>query len=298
LTAGGAMAAQEANFPVAMTMNDNHLQSFVPPKWGIKLLQLRRCILDNILYPHITIKNLKFDHVTCISEDLKSNLIDLGVPVQKAKVIYQGIPLHRFPMKDNPGILHKPIHLCYVGQLQEWKGVHLAIPALASLLKKNPDGYWLELIGTGDAGYTDRLVSDIKYNNIEKNVHFRGRVPPDQIGKIYRKHDVFLFTSTWEEPFGLTHLEAMASGTPVISTFRGGMKEFLIHEENCLIFNPDQPGHLAEQVGRIVNDDKLRHKIIYNARQTIEQKFSASHYVDHIEKFLEWTIKNHHISSA
>jgi glycosyltransferase involved in cell wall biosynthesis len=103
---------------------------------------------------------------------------------------------------------------------------------------------------------------------------------------LYRTHDVLAFTSTWKEPFGLTHLEAMASGTPVVSTTVGGQGEFLRDGENALTVPAGDSGALADSLERIVRDDALRRRLAFQGRKTVEQRFTLSRYVDELDAWL------------
>ncbi len=288
LTTGSAMAAQKLGIPVAFTMNDDHLKSFVPATAPTSVRKAARCILDATLDRTITLRNLDLSHVACISKNLKQSLLDRGVPIPNAEVIYQGIPLDRFPMKNgDPTQLHKPIRLLYSGQLHEYKGTHLALTALQQLNNKNPGSFSLTIAGTGPDHYVHHLLNQAKKLDIESCVSFAGLIPRDEMSSIYQDHDVLLVTSLWQEPFGLTHLEAMGSGTPVISTFRGGMKEFLVHGEMCLVFDPDAPDDLAAKIKTLSEDQPLREKIIRNARTMIEEEYCVKRYAQHLEEFLQ-----------
>ena len=117
-------------------------------------------------------------------------------------------------------------------------------------------------------------------------VRFLGRVPHTEIAALYRSHDVFVFPSIWREPFGLTHLEAMASGTPVVSTTEGGPGEFLVDGENSLTFPKEDSESLADALARFAADPVLALRIARNARAMVEARFSLDRYVVDIEAFL------------
>jgi len=288
LTTGSAMAAQKLGIPVAFTMNDDHLKSFVPATAPTSLRKAIRCLLDATWDRRITLRNLDLSHVACISKNLKQSLLDRGVPIQNAEVIYQGIPLDRFRMKTGDSTqLHNPIRLLYSGQLHEYKGTHLALTALQQLNNNRPGAFSLTIAGTGPDHYVHHLQNLAKKLGIESLVSFKGKIPRDDMPSTYQEHDILLVTSLWEEPFGLTHLESMGSGTPVISTFRGGMKEFLVHGKMCLVFDPDVPDDLATKIQTLVEDQPLREKIIRNARAMIEEEYCVKRYSKHLEDFLK-----------
>lgn len=292
LTTGAAMAAQDLNIPVAFTMNDTHLRSYAPSTSLCPPRKAIRTLLDATVDREITLQNLNLTHVTGISRHLIDELQDNGVPVPYAEVIYQGIPIEQFPIKqENPAWLHHSIRLLYAGQLHAYKGVHKALTALEQLNRDTPNKFELTLAGTGPQSYIDRLHNLAAELGLGDSLTFAGALTQDRLASLYRESDILLVTSLWEEPFGLTHLEAMASGTPVISTFRGGMKEFLIHEENCLTFDPDSPGGLTREIQKMAADQPLRERLIKNARAMVENKFTTKRYTRDLAAFLERTIQ-------
>lgn len=90
----------------------------------------------------------------------------------------------------------------------------------------------------------------------------------------------------WTEPFGLTHLEAMASGTPVVSTNDGGHAELLRHGQNALVFEKGDSVDLAAQIARLVSESGLAPRLAAQARRDVEQHFSLTRYIDDLEHFL------------
>lgn len=291
LTTGAAIAAQDLGIPVAFTMNDDHLKSHAPTP-PTSLRKAVRCLLDATWDRTITLRDLDLTHTACISDQLKQSLLAQDIPIPNAEVIYQGIPLEDFPLKKTElGALHQPIRLCYAGQLHEYKGVHLALSALDQLQQKHPGKYQLKIVGTGPEAYLHRLHKQVQSQGLSSQVEFEGHVNRSRISQYYQESDLLLVTSLWEEPFGLTHLEAMASGTPVISTFRGGMKEFLIDGENCLIFDPDRPDHLASQIETLVDHEPLRTQIIQKALTLVTHTYSIKRYTRDLINFLNRTIQ-------
>ena len=288
LTTGAAMAAQKLGIPVAYTLNDAHIKSHAPVTVPTSLRKAIRCLLDATWDRTITLHDLDLMNTTCISSHLKQSLLNQNIPIQNSEVIYQGIPLAQFPMKETtPFELHRPIRLLYSGQLHEYKGVHLAISALHQLQQKKPGDYHLKIMGAGPEAYMQRLRKQVHSLGLNSQVDFEGLVDRSCISQYYQNSDILLMTSLWEEPFGLTHLEAMASGIPVISTFRGGMKEFLIGEENCLLFDPENPSDLSEKIQKVSSDAPLRKKIIQQARSMVEKDFSIKRYTQDLAAFLK-----------
>jgi len=83
------------------------------------------------------------------------------------------------------------------------------------------------------------------------------RRPRDELPRAYAEADALVFPVRWREPWGLVPLEAMAVGRPVVATGTGGSGEYLRHEENCLLFEPDRPSALAAALTRLAGDEAL-----------------------------------------
>ena len=286
LTVGPARAAEDSGAPVAYTLNDESILGYLAGAFSLNPRRLARYVVENFLIPGITLKGLRMERCTCISALLESNLLARGLPAPDVQVIYQGIPIERFPLKDEPGGFQTPTRLLYAGQLHAYKGVHDLIGAAHAIAEaRGKDAARVSIVGSGPPDYEQRLRSAAEAGGAE--IDFRGRVPHDEMPSVYREHDILVFPSTWQEPFGLTHLEAMASGTPVVSTANGGQGEFLEHDGNALVFEKGNTEQLARCIGRLMDDAELRRRLAENGRRTVEERFALDRYVADLEEFLE-----------
>jgi glycosyltransferase involved in cell wall biosynthesis len=160
--------------------------------------------------------------------------------------------------------------LLYLGRLDERKGIHLAVDALREL----PPGATLTIQGTGDAEYERRLRTQATEHRLDERVVFSAE-PRDRLPAVYAAADVLVFPVQWEEPWGLVPLEAMAVGRPVVASGTGGSREYLRHEENCLVYEPrDSPAALAAAITRLAGDPALRERF---RRYGFE---AAAHYTE------------------
>ena len=286
LTPAPAKIAEKSGVPVVYTFNDENITSFLSHPFGLTPKKCAHWFLDKFIMPDITLDGLNFTYSTCISKILKRNIIAKGLPIEASRIIYQGIPIERFPMKVGEIKVHDPIKILYAGQLHAYKGVHTLLAALEILQKREGvPAFTLTIVGKGPDDYTKRLHDEA--TNIGPSVTFLGLVPHSEMPAIYREHDLFVFPSIWEEPFGLTHLEAMASGLPVVSTANGGQGEFLQDEENSLVFPPDEESILADQLLRLMTNHGLYAKLVRKGRSTVEDNFTFSRYVDDLESLLQ-----------
>lgn len=147
--------------------------------------------------------------------------------------------------------------LLYVGRMDDRKGVHVAVDALARL----PDEATLMLQGSGDEGYVRSLRERIDALGLGERVSWPAR-PRTKLGELYAEADAVLFPVQWQEPWGLVPLEAMAVGRPVVATGTGGSAEYLRDGENSLVYEPrDSPQALAGAVTRLASDPALRARL-------------------------------------
>ena len=287
---GSTQAAMDSGVPVAYTFNDFHVAGYRSAPFGLTPRAFGRYVADNWIFRGITFKSQNFKNATCISHMLKKKLLEKGVPIKDARVIYQGIPVENFPEKASPGKITHPPHLLYVGQLHPYKGVHTLIEAAHLIADDmNHPNLAVSIVGDGTEPYIGQLMKKALQGHA--TVEFTGKIARAELPGIYREHDILVFPSTWQEPFGLTHLEAMASGTPVISTADGGHGEFLKDGENALIFEKEDPEGLAAQILRLISDNDLARRLATTARAMVEQEFSLQRYVTDIEAFLQEVVR-------
>jgi glycosyltransferase involved in cell wall biosynthesis len=282
LTLGAARAAENSGIPVVYTFNDEHLAGYAPKlsNWGPR--QMLGHLVDHTLLRRNTLASLKLENSTCISQMVKDRLLSQNVLIPAARVIYQGIPIEQFPLKAEPGSLHEPARLLYVGQLHAYKGVHTLIRAAHQAAPEVGNGcLHLTIVGDGDASYVRELKA--LASNGPAEVTLGGRVSHSQVARVYRSHDVLIFPSIWKEPFGLTHIESMASGTPVISTANGGQGEFLIDGVNALLFEEENESQLKQNILKLTKNPRMSRDLALQARQTVENRFTLTRYLDDLE---------------
>jgi len=215
------------------------------------------------------------------------------VDFEKLKVIYPGIETEIFnPQKTSydKKVHLKPNSILAVARPVPAKGIDRIIDAL-SLLKHKIDfnlyigGDTIEKDKSTEEIQTERqIVELIKKYKIEKNVNFIGRIPHDTLlPAYYRAASVFILASRYE-PFGLTTLEAMASGTAPIVSSIAGSKEIIVDGLNGFVVDTHDRKKLAEYILKLLQDKKLNKKISENAAFTIEEHYSWDKI---IEKFIE-----------
>jgi glycosyltransferase involved in cell wall biosynthesis len=118
-----------------------------------------------------------------------------------------------------------------------------------------------------------RLQDVAKECNVCDRVVFTGRKARSILKYYYAAADVFISTP-WYEPFGITPLEAMACGTPVIGSNVGGIKYSVVDERTGFLVPPHEPGILAHKIIQLLNDAALHQTMSKNAIKHVRNNFT------------------------
>jgi glycosyltransferase involved in cell wall biosynthesis len=167
------------------------------------------------------------DLLIAVSQRTKSAVLRLGASERKIRVVYNGVDSQKFSSSSLPPSAHefkkgKKIVL-FLGRLTEQKGPVQFLHAAKKVLCVNPDTLFV-VAGKGEL--LPLLINMSLELGISKSVRFLGFVPEEEQRMIYKMADVYVMPST-SEPFGITALEAMASGVPVIISKTSGVSEIV-----------------------------------------------------------------------
>jgi glycosyltransferase involved in cell wall biosynthesis len=165
-------------------------------------------------------------HVCFLSEYLRALHQEARIELPSSEVIYGGMPTVEFyePVRGQRDI-SEPLRILYAGQVTPDRGLHTAIEALGHMDCILRSQLTLSVAGDGPPDYLERLKTEVEALGLTDCVSFLGKVPHGQMAKIYREHDVLIFTSTRQEGLGFVMVEAMLAGCAVITTGSGGAME-------------------------------------------------------------------------
>lgn len=187
-----------------------------------------RSIYDKMIYNFIT-------KIITVSDYIKITVPSF-YPKERIQVVPNGIDLEVFSSSNTQsticrkdiGLSDEDFVIVYSGRINKEKGISELIDAML-LLKEHTSIKLLIIGGTffGNAKSEDRFVSSLKNKakSIEDRIVFTGFVPYKNVPDYLRIADVAVLPSMWEEPFGLTIVEAMAAGLPLVTTRSGGIPE-------------------------------------------------------------------------
>jgi glycosyltransferase involved in cell wall biosynthesis len=202
--------------------------------------------------------------ILTVSEASKRDILEyFNVPPEKIDVIYNGID-ERFgnppPEEDVIRVreryqLDGPFIL-YAGNIKPHKNLGRLIEAFHILRATGPEFESVKLVIIGDeiAKYA-ALRHAVHRHKLHKHVRFLGFVPARTLAILYRLAAVFVFPSLYEG-FGLPPLEAMASGTPVITSNVSSLPEVV--GDAAVLIDPLRPDAIADALRRVLSDSDLR----------------------------------------
>lgn len=179
------------------------------------------------------------------------------------------------------------LSLLAAGRLSPEKGLDTAVAALGELARRGVSGVRLVIVGSGERGYAAELQAAAARIAPGASIDFHPPVPKEAMPHLYREFEVFLFPSRWEEPFGRTLVEAMASGMVVIGTATGGAAEILEHGVNGLVFPPGDASSLADAIQRLLDEPGLGDRLASAGRTLALSRFDIEDMVSGIEKALQ-----------
>jgi D-inositol-3-phosphate glycosyltransferase len=186
-------------------------------------------------------------------------LVRLGVPRNRMELVPSGVNTDRFA-PDGPAVPRdsgRP-RILTVARLVERKGIEDLIRALPAV----PDAELVVVGGPPEAGldsdaYARKLNRLARACKVGDRVRLAGAVPAHEMPAWYRSADV-LAATPWYEPFGLSPLEAMACGVPVVASAVGGLIDTVVDGVTGDLVPPRDPAVLARTLRLLVGDEMRR----------------------------------------
>jgi glycosyltransferase involved in cell wall biosynthesis len=183
--------------------------------------------------------------VVCSTRSYAETSPVLRYTLDKLQIVPLGVEMPKhYPPVQTQGP-RGPGHLLFVGQLKDYKGLHVLIEALSSLVKAGND-ITLSVVGTGPE--STRLESMTKELGLSERVVFHGNVPTDKLPEMYAGCDLLVLPSvSRREAFGLVVLEAFSAGKHVVASDIPGLNE-LVSRGGGTLAQPEDPASLADAI--------------------------------------------------
>jgi glycosyltransferase involved in cell wall biosynthesis len=227
---------------------------------------------------------LAADAVTVNSSVTRQAVVDTAGPLPRLETIPMGVSITPAdPRQQDLARELRAAHrrgagplLLFIGRMVEEKGVADLVQAVRLLRETHPDVHAL-LVGEGqERPAMERLAAQA---GVAAHITFTGWVEPTDIPAYLRAADVFVGPSRtapdgWVEAQGLTFLEAMAAGLPVVATRTGGIVDYVIDGETGMLVPERAPEQIADAVARLLSDPELTRRMSTSAQQRVQRDLS------------------------
>jgi len=197
------------------------------------------------------------DAIITVSESTRRQVVALlGVPEARVRVVHHGARRLDFPSAPRePVILH-------VGALQARKNIVRLVEAFEAL-----DESW-RLVLAGAAGFgAAEILERIARSPARSRISMPGYITPAELAGWYARATVFAFPSL-DEGFGMPLLEAMAAGTPVVTSNRSALPE--VAGDAALLVDPEDTAALASALRQLTGDAELRKELAHRGKARVQ----------------------------
>lgn len=214
--------------------------------------------------------------IIAVSQSTRKDLRDLfSVPARKISVIPEGVDVKLLPLKDRTVDVRRKYklperYLLFVGTLEPRKNVPHLVRAFGALARQ-PKYRDVGLVLAGAWGHKgSEVFEEIAEQNLKARVWYLGYLPHNEKLNALKQATAFVFPSLYEG-FGLPVLEAMALGTPVVTSRVSSLPE--VAGTAALLVDPEDTGELTRALGRVLDSAGLRARLV-SAGRAQAAKFS------------------------
>ncbi len=282
----------KVNGTITMAQGDINAAHFVHSSWlrSPEFSAGKNLDLDGLYQRLFTSLNASWEKqafakskvVVAVSKRVQQELVEIGIPTDRIRVILNGVDLHEFSPGDTDrskfGLPQGVTLALFAGDIRTpRKNLDTVLHALVQVPELH-----LAIAGITEGSPYLHLAKEL---NLSERVHFLGH--RQDVPQIMKVVDFFVFPSRYET-FGLVVLEAMATRIPVITASTTGASEVVTPECGVVLLDPNDTDTLAKELGALTNDPEKRLQMGQAARVEAEKhswESMAQHYVDLFEEF-------------
>jgi glycosyltransferase involved in cell wall biosynthesis len=201
---------------------------------------------------------------------------------RKLEMIPNAIDLDEYGDVSPKQFARDELVLGYIGRLADDKGIRESILAVSALRKQDAPRTTLRIAGSGP--YEAELRRLVKAESLSDQVQFLGPVFGDEKRRFWKDIDVFLFPTFHREGLPYTILEALASGTPTITTRVGGIPDVIKDGIHGLVLDEHTPAAVAEAVRALTDDRELPRRMSSAALSRAREHYGVQRLADQFDR--------------
>ncbi len=256
--------------------------------------------LHNDIPDNIYINGLKKCKILSISEYLTKKIISVcGNEIKKnIFILKNGFNCEKFnqeltekqkiELKDNLQIESDKKIILFAGRITPEKGIKELLEAYEKI---DNDNIVLLIVGSHNFGAnnTSNFEQNIKnkVESLKEKIKFTGYIDYDNMWKYYKLADLAVFPSIWEEPAGLTMLEATIASLPLITTRTGGIVEYLEEEQAIFVDNDEKiVNALTKKINDFFDNEKKYNKKMLCISKKLEKEYNEKIYYENFVKII------------
>lgn len=241
--------------------------------WGSDIFAF---VKKSKLHEWLVVRNMKkADHICSTSNFMADEIRKyIDIPIS---VIPFGIKPELFPQRIN----YENDHTLIIGtvkKLEPLYGIEYLVRAFAKVVNELKDRK-LQLLIVGGGYLREELEALSDELGIRDDVMFTGFVDYDKVLDYHARMDIEVYPSL-EESFGVSALESMACGNPVICSAVGGFKEIVRHKETGILVSPKNIDELQTEMIRLIDAPKQRKNLAMKARKYVESHYNLHENVE------------------
>lgn len=221
-------------------------------------------------------------HFTTVDEEI--NLAKFIKLKSKSVIVPNGLDLSRFNnlpscglFKEKYPILQGKKILLFLGRINKQKGINLLIEAF-DLLSKNYKDLYLVIAGPDNDNYCNEVKSFLRKKDLIERVVFTGLLKEDEKYSAYLDSDIFVLPSYFEN-FGMSVVEAMACGLPVVISNKVGISED-VRKDNAGVVVDLNVESLVNGIKQMIEEPQMAKKISENAKKLVYSKYDVNNVAD------------------
>jgi len=226
--------------------------------------------------------NRHFHRMVVAGDYMRQELLRNGFAADRIEI---HAPVPRDDTATTPSSFADTNRIIFAGQIIRGKGVDFLLRSLAKV--RTP--FRCEILGDGShRGRCEKLTAELR---LMERVHFHGYLSPALMDTFYKDATVAAVSSVWPEPFGMTGIEAMRRGLPVVAFDVGGIREWLKDGENGYLVPPKDCTQFATRMDQLLQDKPLARRLGENGLRLARERFGFSNYISGLEKMFKEVAK-------